>query len=130
MTVALDHTVVRARDKHASATFLAGILGVPVQQPWGPFLPIRLDNGVTLDFLEVGDAPVQSQHYAFLVDDAVFDAAFARIQDAGLSYWADPFHERPGRINHDHGGRGVYFDDPDGHNMELQTAPYGDSPSG
>lgn len=124
MTVALNHTIVRSHDKHASAASLAEILGVPVQPEWGPFVPIALDNGVVLEFLEVGEDPVQPQHYAFLVGDDLFDAALARIRAAGVSYWADPFHQQPGRINHDHGGRGVYFDDPDGHNMELQTAPY------
>jgi catechol 2,3-dioxygenase-like lactoylglutathione lyase family enzyme len=128
MTIKLDHTIVAARDKHESATFIADILGVPVEAPWGPFLPIRLGNDITLEYLEVGDAAVQPQHYAFLVDDPEFDAAFARIREAGVAYWADPFHRRPGEINHDHGGRGVYFADPDGHNMELQTVPYGDPP--
>jgi catechol 2,3-dioxygenase-like lactoylglutathione lyase family enzyme len=124
MSIALNHTIVRARDQHASAAFLADILGVRVEPRYGPFLPIALDNGAVLEFLEVGDEAVQSQHYAFLVDDAVFDAAFARIRAARLTYWADPFHERPGEIAHHNGGRIVYFDDPDGHRMELQTMPY------
>jgi len=125
MTIELNHTIVRARDKHASATFLAGILDIDVQPQWGPFLPVELGNGVGLEYLEVGDQPVQPQHYAFLVSDDVFDSAFARIRADGLAHWADPFHEHPDRINHDHGGRGVYFDDPDGHSMELLTSPYG-----
>lgn len=128
MSIELNHTIVHARDKHASATFLAGILDIPVAQPWGPFAPVPV-GGVTLEYLEVGDAPIQPQHYAFLVSDDVFDAAFARVKDAGIAYWADPFHQQPGRINHEYGGRGVYFDDPNGHNLELQTAPYGDAPS-
>jgi catechol 2,3-dioxygenase-like lactoylglutathione lyase family enzyme len=125
MTIELNHTIVRARHKHASATFLAGILDIDVQPQWGPFLPVELGNGVVLEYLEVGDQPVQPQHYAFLVSDDVFDSAFARIQADGLAHWADPFHAHPDRINHDHGGRGVYFDDPDAHSMELLTSPYG-----
>lgn len=128
MSIELNHTIVHAKDKHASAQFLAGILAIPVAKEWGPFVPVPV-GPVTLEFLEVGDAPIQSQHYAFLVSDDVFDAAFARIRDAGIGFWADPFHHEPGRINHEHGGRGVYFDDPDGHSLELQTAPYGDLPS-
>lgn len=124
MTIALNHTIVRSHDKHAGAAFLTGILGIEPAPPWGPFQPVELGNGVVLEYLDVGDEPVQSQHYAFLVDDATFDAAFARIRAAGVPYWADPFHHEPGRINHDHGGRGVYFDDPDGHALELQTTPY------
>jgi catechol 2,3-dioxygenase-like lactoylglutathione lyase family enzyme len=122
--IELNHTIVHARDKHASARFLAGILGVAVEPQFGPFLPIRLSNGVTLDFLDV-DAPVYPQHYAFLVGEEVFDGAFSRIQQAGLPYWADPFHQQPSTINHHDGGRGVYFEDPDGHNLELITVPYG-----
>ncbi len=127
MRIELNHTIVHARDRLASATFLAGILGRAVAPPWGPFLPIPLDNDVVLEFLQV-DEPPAPQHYAFLVTDEVFDAAFARIQESGAPYWADPFHHHAGRINHDHGGRGVYFDDPDGHSMELMTAPYGTPP--
>lgn len=128
--IELNHTIVRVRDKQVSAPFLAGILGVDVAPPWGPFLPLALGNGVVLEYLDVGDGPVQSQHYAFLVSDDVFDAAYTRIREAGLSHWADPFHQQPGRINQNYGGRGVYFDDPDGHSMELLTVTYGDRPAG
>ena len=40
----------------------------------------------------------------------------------------DPRRTKPGEINHLHGGRGVYFDDPNGHVMEIITHPYGDRP--
>jgi catechol 2,3-dioxygenase-like lactoylglutathione lyase family enzyme len=129
MSVELNHTIVLSRDKQASATFLAGILDVAAEPQWGPFVPVPLGNGVTLEFLDVGDGPIQPQHYSFLVTDEVFDAALARIKDAQVDHWADPFHQEPGRINHNYGGRGVHFDDPDGHNMELQTAPYGEVPA-
>jgi catechol 2,3-dioxygenase-like lactoylglutathione lyase family enzyme len=90
-----------------------------VGAPVGPFVPVRLGNGATLDY---ADAPtVAWQHYAFLVNEAEFDAAFARIRDAGLTWYADPFQRRPGEINHEFGGRGLYFHDPGGHNMELLT---------
>lgn len=128
MRIELNHTIVRARHRQVSATFLAGILGREVALQWGPFLPLPLDNGVVLEFLEVDEAPAP-QHYAFLVSDEVFDAAFDRIRGSGTSYWADPFRHRPAQINHDHGGRGVYFDDPDGHSMELLTVPYGTEPT-
>ncbi|GAA3515421.1 VOC family protein [Actinocatenispora rupis] len=120
MVVELNHTIVAATDKLASATFLADILGVPVGEQFGPFVPVRLDNAVTLDYL-TRPAGFPPQHCAFLVDDATFDAAFGRIRAAGLTYWADPGHEQPGEINTRWGGRGVYFADPDGHNMELLT---------
>ncbi|HJQ48608.1 MAG TPA: DUF4440 domain-containing protein [Amycolatopsis sp.] len=115
----LNHTIVQAADKAASARFLAGILGVEVGAPTGPFVPVVLSNGVTLDFMDSGTVP--SQHYAFLIEERDFDAAFARVKKSGARYWADPHHQQPGEINHRGGGRGVYFADPDGHNMELLT---------
>lgn len=121
MTTELNHTIVPATDKHASAAFLAGILGLAVGAETGPFVPVRLGNAVTLDYLDAPAERIVSQHYAFLMSDAEFDAAFARVQDLGLDYWADPMHDQPGRINHSYGGRGVYLADPDGHNLELMT---------
>ena len=121
MSVELNHTLIWARDKEASARFLADILGLPVGQRSGPFVPVSLSNGVTLDYGAAED--VRPQHYAFLLGEEEFDAAFARIQAAGVEYYADPFHELAGRINHRNGGRGVYFADADGHNMELLTRP-------
>jgi catechol 2,3-dioxygenase-like lactoylglutathione lyase family enzyme len=126
MTIELNHIIVPARDKRASATFLADILGVPVGEPWGPFIPLRVGNGVTLDYADATD--FHSHHCAFLVSDDEFDAAFGRIRASGITYWADPAHRTEGQINHLYGGRGVYFDDPDGHNMELITQPYGAVP--
>lgn len=119
MGVELNHTIVAASDKHASAQFLADILGVTVGDEMGPFVPVVLDNWVTLDYMTRTD--VRPQHYAFLVSDGEFDAAFGRIHEAGLTYWADPLHEIPDEINRRWGGRGVYFNDPDGHNMEILT---------
>jgi catechol 2,3-dioxygenase-like lactoylglutathione lyase family enzyme len=120
MTVELNHTIIWASDKAVSARFLAGILGVSVGGPTGPFLPIELSNRVTLDFADSPDA-IRAQHYAFLIGEAEFDAAFDRIQSEGLDYWADPEHQRKGELNYRLGGRGCYFDDPDGHAMELLT---------
>jgi catechol 2,3-dioxygenase-like lactoylglutathione lyase family enzyme len=119
---ALDHTIVWATDKARSARFLADVLGLPVGAPSGPFLPVELGNGVTLDYASRPAGPLTSQHYAFRIDETAFDAAFARVVEAGIEYWADPGHSRPGEINHWNGGRGFYFDDPDGHMMELLTA--------
>ena len=125
MTVELNHTIVHARDKKASAEFLAGILGVEAGPPWGPFYPVRLANGVELDFTDVGDHPFTPTHYAFLVSEEDFDGIFARIKEAGLEFRADPHGGGVGEINHHDGGRGVYFPDPDGHLMEAITRPYG-----
>jgi catechol 2,3-dioxygenase-like lactoylglutathione lyase family enzyme len=119
VTIELNHTIVYSRDKAASAQFLADILGVPVGAPTGPFLPVQLGNRVTLDFADADS--VRPQHYAFLVGEEEFDAAFDRVREAGVEYYADPGHSEPASINHRDGGRGVYFADPDGHNLELLT---------
>ena len=124
MTVQLNHTIVSTRDKERSATFLAEILGLPAPTPFGPFLGVEAENGVTLDFMDTDD-DITPQHYAFLISEAEFDEIFGRIRERGLPYWADPGRTRPNRINHGDGGRGVYFQDPDGHLLEIITRPYG-----
>ncbi|WP_436773767.1 VOC family protein [Yinghuangia sp. YIM S09857] len=124
MSVELNHTIVHARDKRESAEFLAGILGLDVGAEAGVFLPVETANGVTLDFASVPAESITTQHYAFLVSDEVFDAAFARISERGITYYADPGLESAGEINHHHGGRGLYFFDPAGHAMEIITRPY------
>jgi catechol 2,3-dioxygenase-like lactoylglutathione lyase family enzyme len=124
MPIELNHTIVHARDPLASATFLAEILGREAPFRFGPFHCVQLDNRVTLDFLPA-DEHLTIEHYAFLVDEAEFDAIFQRIRQRGLAYWADPFHRQPGEINRHDGGRGVYWNDPDGHYLEIITRPYG-----
>ena len=81
-------------------------------------------NEVTLAFIQT-DEDIQIQHYAFLVTEPEFDEIFGRVKARGLDYWADPAHRRKGEINHNDGGRGVYFNDPDGHYLEIITRPYG-----
>ena len=124
MSIALNHTIVPARNAQASAAFLAEMLGRGAPVPFGPFWGVQLDNGVTLDFMSTEDAFLV-QHYAFLVGEAEFDAIFDRIRARGQGYWADPGKRQPDRINHNDGGRGVYWDDPDGHRLEILTRPYG-----
>lgn len=124
MAVELNHTIVAARDREESAEFLAHILGLEVGEPVGPFVPVATANGVTLDYA-TADGEVTAQHYAFLISEEEFDASFGRIRAAGIDYWADPHGQRPGEINHNDGGRGVYFFDPSGHGMEIITRPYG-----
>ncbi|MET8676987.1 VOC family protein [Streptomyces sp. NPDC004647] len=130
MSVELNHTIVAARDRQASAEFLAGILGLEVGAPTGPFVPVATSNGVTLDFANTDRDPITPQHYAFLVSEGDFDAIFQRIQQAGITYYADPAMRRPGQINRRDGGRGTYFLDPDGHSMEILTRPYGSGGQG
>jgi catechol 2,3-dioxygenase-like lactoylglutathione lyase family enzyme len=121
--VELNHTIVYCRDKTLSAGFLAEVLGLPPAQPFGPFLVLETSNGVSLDYAESRE--FTPQHYAFLIGDDDFDPIFERIRARGLDYWADPGRARPGEINRNDGGRGVYFPDPNGHMLEILTRPYG-----
>lgn len=124
MTAKLNHTIVWCRDKQVSSKFLTEILGLPSPTPFGPMLVVSLNNDVSLDFYE-SDSPVSSQHYAFLIEESDFDLVHARIRDRGLKHWADPGRHRLNEINHQDGGRGMYFEDPDGHLLEVLTRPYG-----
>ncbi len=124
MPVHLNHTIVRSRDKHESATFLSEMLGVAAPVPFGPFLVVEVDNGVSLDFDEA-DGEIVPQHYAFLVTEDEFDQILGRIQAAGIDFYADPGGYLKGEINHHDGGRGVYWPDPSGHWLEIITRPYG-----
>jgi catechol 2,3-dioxygenase-like lactoylglutathione lyase family enzyme len=124
MPVELNHIIVWCRDKHRSSAFFADILGLPAPRPFHHFMVVRLDNGVSLDFMEK-EGPVALQHYAFLIEEADFDAAFAKIKADDIPHWADPARTQPDAINRHDGGRGVYFEDPDGHFLEIITRPYG-----
>lgn len=125
MSIRFNHTIVHSRDKQAAARFLADILGLPAPGTFGHFRVVALDDGASLDFVDAGDMEFETQHYAFLVDEDDFDRVFGRIRARGLDYWADPSKKRHGEINRRDGGRGVYFDDPDGHLLEILTRPYG-----
>jgi catechol 2,3-dioxygenase-like lactoylglutathione lyase family enzyme len=124
MAVQLNHTIVSVRDKNEAAKFVTEILGLPEATSYGPFAVVELSNGVSLDFAD-DHGEIVPRHYAFLVEDQEFDEIFGRIKDRGLDYWADPSQKRPGEINHNDGGRGVYWEDPNGHFLEIITVPYG-----
>jgi catechol 2,3-dioxygenase-like lactoylglutathione lyase family enzyme len=125
MAIKLNHTIVHSTNPRAAAQFFAEVFGRNAPVPFGPFLGVQVDNEVTLDFLDAEGMEIQMQHYAFLVSDAEFDQIFGRIRERGVTYWADPGRTQPGRINRHFGGRGVYFQDPSGHLLEIITRPYG-----
>ena len=124
MPVQLNHTIVHVSDQNHSARFLTELLGLPDPVRYGPFLVVEVANGVSLDYM-TARGPITEQHYAFLVTEEEFDQIFGRIQERGLDYWADPFHSQAQQINRNDGGRGVYWNDPDGHYLEIITRPYG-----
>jgi len=123
LAVQLNHTIVWCRDKRKSSAFLIEILGLQPAVPFGPMLVVQLGNGVSLDFYDQ-EGKIASQHYAFLVSDEEFDPIFARVRAKDLTYWADPGRQQPGEVYRHFGGRGIYFDDPDGHFLEVMTRPY------
>ncbi|GAA3453222.1 VOC family protein [Dactylosporangium matsuzakiense] len=123
MPATFNHTIIASKDRAESARFYRELLEAAEAPSWGLFTNIALGDGVLLQFAEP-PVDIQMQHYAFLVDDELFDRAYARLTDWGVVHWADPQMRRPGEINHEHGGRGVYCKDPAGHAVELLTRPY------
>lgn len=126
MAVELNHTVVATHDRQAGARFLADVLGLPEPGSFGPFAVVQTANGVSLDFMD--STEVVPQHYAFLISEDEFDAVAARLRERGIATYADPGHRRAGHNTND-GGRGLYFDSPEGHNLEVLTRPYGSGPA-
>ncbi|MBU3064113.1 VOC family protein [Nocardia sp. NEAU-G5] len=131
MSIQFNHTIVASHDSHKSAEFWAEILGLEVGAEAGRFVPVTVANGVTFDFADVPPdvTDIQRAHYAFLVSEQEFDAGLAKIRERNLTYWADPRQQHENEINHNDGGRGVYFLDPSGHALEMLTVPYGGWPA-
>ena len=128
MTIRLDHTIVPAKDKVPSAEFFAEIFGLTVK--WGHFAEVQINESLTFAFADepeqwggLGFDPRagQSHHYAFHVSDVEFDAIFGRVMVKGLPYGSGPFSHTDGEINTRRGGRGFYFEDPNGHLLEVMT---------
>jgi catechol 2,3-dioxygenase-like lactoylglutathione lyase family enzyme len=124
MAIHFNHTILSAHDSTASAKFLAEMLNLAAPRRWGPFQMVVTENGANLDYMDT-DGEITPQHYAFLVSEGEFDEILSRIRDRNLAYWADPAWRQPNGINHHDGGRGVYFEDPNGHLLEIITRPYG-----
>jgi catechol 2,3-dioxygenase-like lactoylglutathione lyase family enzyme len=123
MAVELNHTIVNTHDKRAGARFVTDVLGLPEPGSFGPFAVVELQNGVSLDFMDV-EGEITAQHYAFLISEEEFDAVSARLRERGMPTWADPGRRTPG-FNTNDGGRGLYFESPEGHLLEVLTVPYG-----
>jgi catechol 2,3-dioxygenase-like lactoylglutathione lyase family enzyme len=130
MAVQLNHTIAHAKDPETEARWLCEMLGLPAPTKYPPFDVVTLANGAQIDFIAAGDYRIEPLHYAFLVSDAEFDEIYGRITERGLVHWADPHKQHPGEINHHDGGRGVYWETPDGgHLLEIITVPYGGWPT-
>lgn len=124
MTAKLNHTIVYCRDREQSSRFMVELLDLPAPKLFGPFAVVDVGDQLSLDFLETTQT-IAPQHYAFLVSESEFDTVFERIRQRGLDWWADPYQQKRGEINHWDDGRGLYFEDPDGHLLEILTRSYG-----
>jgi catechol 2,3-dioxygenase-like lactoylglutathione lyase family enzyme len=120
MTITLNHTIVPARDKAAAAKFFADIFGLE-RGPPGHFAPVRINKSLTLLFDD--DDTFESHPLAFHVSDHEFDEIFERITQAGIAFGSAPWSLDDGKLNDWGGGRGLYFRNPDGHVLEIMTAP-------
>lgn len=128
MTIHLDHFIVSARDRTASGTLLAKLLGVPCGEAQaGPFFAVYINDGLTLDFFETDeDFPVE--HFCFRVDDDAFDAILARITAAGIRYRSAVRGPEDMQVSTGFGGRGIYWNEPEGHQWEMLTVSYARPP--
>ena len=124
MGIKLNHTIIQAKNAEDSAKFLTDILGLAPPAPFGPFIVVKTENEVSLDYRTTTDE-IKPRHFAFIVSEEEFDEIFDRITQRQLMYWADPGQTKPEQINHNDGGRGCYFLDPNGHFLEIITRPYG-----
>jgi hypothetical protein len=83
MPVDFNHTIVWTHDSEASARFLAGILGLPAPNKWGPFQIVTTGNGVNVDFMDK-EGKIPTQHYAFPVNEVEFDQVVGRVQEQAV----------------------------------------------
>ncbi|MBW3694985.1 VOC family protein [Vibrio sp. T187] len=122
MEITLNHTIVPTHDNVQSAQFYESIFGFEFIKVWGSFAVVKVNNTLTLDFMN--DSEFSRLHYAFKVSEDQFDQIFKRIQQQGLVFGSGPSSVNDGKINHNDGGRGVYFPDPNGHILEIITRDY------
>lgn len=122
MEITLNHTIVPSKDKVSSAKFYEKVFGFEFIKEWGPFAVVKVNETLTFDFMNQDS--FNSLHYAFKVTDEQFDQIFGRVKREGLEYGSGPHELANAKINHNDGGRGVYFTDLDGHVLEILTKDY------
>lgn len=130
MPIELDHAIVPARDRRAAARLLGEILGVASSESGvGPFSPVCVNASRTLDVDQLdGELPVL--HDCFRMSDREFDALLERLQRLGIGYRNMPHGPLDMHVNARHGGRIVYWREPDGHVWEALTVSYPKPPRG
>ena len=118
MAAVLDHLSIPARDKVATAEFYARVFGVTYRGPRRDFAPVQLGPALTLNF-ETSDVP-EAHHYAFMVGTEEFEAIRQRLSNSGVAYGGTTRESDSAYYDHD-GRRGFYFQDPNGHGLEVMT---------
>ena len=119
MPILLDHTIVPAKDKLASAKFFAEIFGLKVKPGDGYFAQVQVNDSLTFDFAD--EPEPKSHHYAFHISEAEFEEIYERVKSKGLPYGSGPYNHTDGKIYTRRGGRGFYFEDPNRHLLEVMT---------
>jgi catechol 2,3-dioxygenase-like lactoylglutathione lyase family enzyme len=134
MSITLNHTIVPAHDKVASAKFFANLFGLRYEGPMGPFAAVRVNDTLTLDFDDRRE-PFDTHHYAFQVSEEEFDTIFGRVKEAGLTYGSAPWTPEDMQVGNMQsssnsaagytveagGGRIVYFHELNRHLLEIRT---------
>ena len=122
MEITLNHTIIPSHDHVESAKFYERIFSFEFIKEWGHFAVVKANSTLTLDFMIKDN--FTTNHYAFKVSETQFDEIFERIKLEKIQFGSGPYSADDGTINHDYGGRGMYFEDPSGHLLEIITADY------
>jgi len=117
-TQGLDHVAISVRDQAASERWYREVLRMERvhEEAWGdvPIMLVAGGSGIALFPAREGDPgepEVRILHIAFRVDRANFEAAHDALRDRGIEF----------RFS-DHGvSHSIYFEDLDGHQLELTT---------
>lgn len=122
MEITLNHTIVPSYDNVESAKFYERIFGFKFIKEWGHFAVVKVNSTLQLDFQN--KEIFSSIHYAFKVSDQQFDEILGRIKTDNVKFGSGPYAVDDGKINNNHGGRGAYFKDANGHVLEILTRDY------
>lgn len=119
MGLALDHTIVPAKDKDASARFFARVFGLKYDGPGNHFAPVKVNDTLTLDFAD--DEGFERHHLAFRTSRMEFDKIIARLKADNIPFGSAPRSEDM-QVGRRSGGHSFYFRDPNGHSLQVLTA--------
>jgi catechol 2,3-dioxygenase-like lactoylglutathione lyase family enzyme len=111
---AIDHVVLHVRDLEASRKFYVDLLGFKVahESSWQSFLSCGSQQVALFQMPEGSDIHAGSEmnHMALRLQAGEYEEVKAILEGAGVAV-----HGRPGD------DRCIYFDDPDGHHLQVLT---------